>query len=74
MDVDEPLVRDLDGSDPRIDCGGLLGELTRMTRLDELFDVSTKPWPIVVGSYTPSRLSNSSMVQMVMEVDDEAPF
>ena len=49
MNGAEPLIRYIELTNPRVNCRGLLGNLTWVTRLDEVGYVIFKARPIIFG-------------------------
>ena len=66
VDEGESFVRNLDLSHSWVDCPGLLGQLTRVTALDEFGDFFAQAWPLVIVCHPPGGLLDSRMVQVML--------
>ena len=67
------LVWDLEIPNARLHCWTLLGQLTGVARTDEVFDILSEFWPIILSCTAPKGLLLAWMVSMVEEVEDQVP-
>ena len=74
VDEGEPLVWDLHGAHPWVDCWRLFGHLARDAGSDELGDLVTHGWPVVVTGDPLGSFLDPRVIQMVCQLDDGAPL
>ena len=70
MDDRKPLIRNWERPHSRVDRSRLLGQLARMTRLDEALNIGPDAWPIVVDRGPTKGFLLTRMILVMDQIED----